>query len=64
VAKNVEMSIDPKTKILTIKIDLKKKQGKSKSGNSEIYGTTSGNVDVPDSPIEDLKIGVNCYKPV
>lgn len=55
--KNIEMKV--KDKILTIKIDLTRDFGPSKSGKTTVIATTSGNVGVPDS---DAKIGVNVYK--
>jgi hypothetical protein len=57
--KNLKMTV--KGNILTVTCDLSKSQGPSKSGNSEIFGSTLGNVDVPGKP--EYKIGVNIYKP-
>lgn len=57
--KNVQMNV--KGTILTITVDLSKSQGDSKTGNSEIIGTTSGNTNVPGT--DDIKIGLNVYKP-
>ena len=57
--KNIEMSVD--SDILTIKIDLNKDFGKSKSEKSLIIASTQGNTIVPDT---DIKIGINCYKGV
>lgn len=54
---NLEMTIEGD--ILTIKVDLSKRCGKSKSGKNNIVATTSGNMSVPDRP--DLKIGLNIY---
>lgn len=59
--KNIEMKVDKN--ILTIKIDLTKSFGASKSGKTQIIATTSGNVGVPDSQ-DAIKIGVNVYKPI
>ena len=55
------LTITVKGNILTITCDLSKKVGPSKSGNSIIYGTTSGNIDVPEK--DGYKMGVNIYKP-
>lgn len=57
--KNVKCAI--KGNILTITVDLSKAQGTSKSGNSEIIATSSGNKDLPGKP--EYKIGLNIYKP-
>ena len=54
---NVEMSVD--ADILTIKIDLSKEFGPSKSGKTIMIATTSGNVTVPGR--EEI-IGLNVYK--
>lgn len=55
--KNIEMQVDEN--ILTIRIDLSKEYGESKSGKTIIVASTQGNVNAPES---DIKIGVNCYK--
>jgi len=55
--KNVEMSIEGET--LTIKVDLSKDFGKSKSGKTIIVASTEGNVSVPE---RDEKIGLNIYR--
>lgn len=57
--KNVKMS--RKGNILTIVVDLSKKQGPSKSGNTEIIATTQGNQPIPGT---DAKIGLNIYEKV
>ena len=54
---NVEMSVNEN--ILTIKIDLSKEFGPSKSGKTIMIATTSGNVTVPER--EEI-IGLNVYK--
>ena len=54
---NVEMSVD--ANVLTIKIDLSKEFGPSKSGKTIMIATTSGNVTVPGR--EEI-IGLNVYK--
>ena len=46
--------------ILTMKIDISKDFGPSKSGKSITIASTEGNVSLPDT--EDVKIGVNVYK--
>ena len=46
--------------ILTIKIDLSKDFGMSKSGKSVIIATTGGNMTVDGT--DGVKIGINCYK--
>jgi ABC-type molybdate transport system ATPase subunit len=58
--KNIEMEV--KENILTIKIDLDREFGPSKSGKTTIIATTSGNISLPDN--EDIKLGLNCYKKV
>jgi hypothetical protein len=57
--KNVDMKVKGKT--LTITVDLSKDFGESKSGKSVVIATTEGNTSVPDT--EDVKIGLNIYKP-
>ena len=56
--KNVEMSVDKN--ILTIKVDLSKEFGRSKSGKTIVIASTEGNQPVPGS--NDAKVGVNVYK--
>jgi len=46
--------------ILTLVIDLSKTQGRSKSGNSEIIATTSGNTTIEGGG--NIKMGINIYK--
>lgn len=57
--KNIEVKID-KDK-MTIVVDLKKRNGTSKSGKNAIIATTSGNASVPGR--EDIKFGLNVYTP-
>lgn len=57
--KNVEMSVDHG--ILTIKVDLTKTQGMSKSGKSEIIASTEGNQAVPGTDLRAF-VGLNVYK--
>lgn len=56
--KNVEMSVDKN--ILTLKIDLSKEHGPSKSRKTIVIGTTEGNVTSPSD--KNIKIGLNVYK--
>lgn len=58
--KNIQMTKEGD--ILTIKIDLSKRFGKSTSGKSISIASTEGNTSVPDT--EGIKIGINCYTPV
>ena len=55
--KNVEMSVNGD--ILTIKVDLSKRFGKSSSGKTTIVASTEGNQPVPGR--EEVKVGVNVY---
>ena len=55
--KNIEMSTEGN--ILTIKIDLSQRFGKSSSGKSTIVASTEGNQSVPGH--EEIKIGLNVY---
>ena len=55
--KNIEMSTEGN--ILTIKIDLSQRFGKSSSGKSTIVASTEGNQSVPVH--EAIKIGLNVY---
>ena len=55
--KNIEMSTEGN--ILTIKIDLSQRFGKSSIGKSTIVASTEGNQSVPGH--EEIKIGLNVY---
>lgn len=55
---NIEATRDGN--ILTLKIDLSKNFGKSRSGKSNIIATTEGNVRVPGS--DKVKMGINVYE--
>ena len=55
--KNIDMQVDGD--LLTIKINISERHGKSSSGKSIIIASTEGNVSVPDN--EEIKIGINCY---
>ncbi|HEY4383534.1 MAG TPA: hypothetical protein VGN34_03530 [Ktedonobacteraceae bacterium] len=57
--KNVEMTVDGDK--LVIVVDLKQEFGPSSSGKSITIASTEGNVAVPQR--EDIKIGLNIYKP-
>lgn len=56
--KNIEMTVEGN--ILTMKIDISKDFGESKSGKSITIASTEGNISLPDN--EDIKIGVNVYR--
>lgn len=58
--KNVEMSLDGT--ILTMKVDISKEFGASKSGKSITIASTEGNVSIPDA--EEIKVGLNVYKSI
>ncbi len=55
--KNIEMTTEGN--ILTIKVDLSQRFGKSSSGKSTIIASTEGNQSVPGQ--EEIKIGLNVY---
>ena len=55
--KNIEMTIEGET--LTIKVDLSKDFGPSKSGKTIIIASSEGNVSVLE---RDEKIGLNIYR--
>mgnify|MGYP003616806054 CR=1 FL=1 len=55
--KNIEMNTEGD--ILTIKVDLSQRFGKSSSGKSTIVASTEGNQSVPGH--EEIKIGLNVY---
>jgi hypothetical protein len=59
--KNVEYEI--KGNIMTIKVDVSKSFGPSKSGKSEIIATTEGNKKIKVNE-EDVWIGLNIYKKI
>lgn len=56
--RNVELAITGT--VLTIKVDLTKTFGPSKSGKTTIIASTEGNVGVPTR--EDVRVGLNVYK--
>ena len=45
---------------LTLRIDLRQKHGKSKSGNSTKIASTGGNVNL-EGDYKHIKLGLNCY---
>lgn len=55
--KNIEMQVDGD--ILTIKVDLTQRFGKSSSGKNEIIASTEGNQSLPDR--DAVRIGLNVY---
>lgn len=57
--KNIETNVDGN--ILTLKIDLSKNFGPSKSGKTIIIASSEGNVSIPEN--EEVKMGLNIYKP-
>jgi hypothetical protein len=58
-AKNIETRVQGDKLVITI--DLSKNYGLSSSGKSLIIASSEGNVPVPGR--EDIKIGVNVYRP-
>ncbi len=59
--KNVEYEI--KGNIMTIKIDITKSFGPSKSGKSEMIASTEGNKRIKVNE-HDVWLGLNCYKKI
>jgi hypothetical protein len=55
--KNIDMVVEGD--ILTIKVDLSQRFGKSSSGKSIIIASTEGNQSIPNN--DDIKIGLNIY---
>jgi hypothetical protein len=55
--KNIDMVVEGD--VLTIKVDLSQRFGKSSSGKSIIIASTEGNQSVPNN--DDIKIGLNIY---
>jgi hypothetical protein len=55
--KNIELTVAGN--ILTIKVDLSKSFGPSKSGKTIIVASKEGNVSIPD---RDEKVGLNVYR--
>ena len=57
--RNVECVVSGKT--LTITVDLSKRQGRSKSGKTEIIASTDGNAAVADGSGGTVCVGLNVY---
>jgi hypothetical protein len=57
--KNVEINVEGNKLIITV--DLAQEFGPSSSGKSITIASTEGNVAVPEH--EEIKIGLNVYKP-
>jgi hypothetical protein len=55
--KNIDMVVEGD--ILTIKVDLSQRFGKSSSGKSIIIASAEGNQSIPSK--DDIKIGLNIY---
>ena len=55
--KNIDMQVAGN--VLTIKVDLSKNLGPSKSGKTTIIATTAGNISIPGT---DTKAGINIYR--
>ena len=55
--KNIDMKVEGD--ILTIKVDLSKNYGPSKTGKSIVIASSEGNVNVPE---REEKIGINVYR--
>ena len=62
--KNVDYEI--KGNIMTIKIDISKSFGPSKSGKSDMIASTEGNkrIKVNEVTENDIWLGLNCYKKI
>ena len=56
--KNIETSVEDN--VLTIKIDMSKNFGPSKSGKTIIIASSEGNISIPGN--EEVKMGLNVYK--
>lgn len=57
------VGITVKDNIMTIRVDLKQNQGKSKSGKTEIIASTQGNQVVQTTADgKVIKLGLNCYQ--
>ena len=55
--KNIDMKVEGD--ILTIKVDLSKNYGPSKTGKSITIASSEGNASIPE---RDEKIGINVYR--
>lgn len=58
VGRNVSVELDGN--MLIIRCDIGAESVESKSGKSEVVGSTNGNIAVPGT---DLKLGLNLYRP-
>ena len=58
--KNIQMDVEGQKLIITV--DLSQEFGCSSSGKSMIIASTEGNIPVPAH--DDLKIGINIYRPL
>lgn len=56
---NVEYKVEKD--VLTIKVDLKKRNGTSKSGKNETVATTGGNVD---TGVPGIRFGLNVFSKI
>jgi ABC-type dipeptide/oligopeptide/nickel transport system ATPase component len=56
---NIEVKVQGTTLVITV--DLRKEYGLSGSGKSVTVASTGGNVPVPGR--EDLRVGLNVYRP-
>ena len=59
--KNVQTTVSPDGKTLTIAVDLTQSQGPSSSGKNDIIATTAGNVNIPVPGKGDVTLGLNLY---
>lgn len=58
--KNVALKVEGS--MLWIGVDTSASQGASKTGKSEVIGTTEGNVNVPG--LDGVKFGLTVYRPI
>ena len=56
------VTMDVKGTILTLTVDLSKRNGPSASGKTHIVASTQGNAPVPGQP--DIKVGLNVFTKV
>ena len=59
--RNVETKVEGN--VLTIKVDLAKNLGRSKSGKSILIASTEGNATVRTQDGREIKLGLNVYTP-
>ena len=60
--KNIEFKLKDDGKTLLMKVDLSEDNGPSKSGKTRIIASSEGNVPLPVTGMEHIKIGLNIYK--